>query len=89
MWHKWHVKRGYLKIHVAVDIKKKKIVSLEVTSEEVHDSKMLKKMVDNASKNNVVKRVLADGTYGSKTNFQCLHDNGIKAAIKVRKNSNS
>jgi hypothetical protein len=63
MGHKWHVKRGYLKIHVAVDIKKKKIVSLEVTSEEVHDSKMLKKMVDNASKNNVVKRVLADGTY--------------------------
>jgi DDE family transposase len=62
MRHKWHVKRGYLKIHVAVDIKKKKIVSLEVTSEEVHDSKMLKKMVDNASKNNVVKRVLADGT---------------------------
>ena len=57
MRHKWHVKRGYLKIHVAVDIKKKKIVSLEVTSEEVHDSKMLKKMVDNASKNNVVKRV--------------------------------
>jgi hypothetical protein len=43
---------------VAVDIKKKKIVSLEVTSEEVHDSKMLKKMVDKASKNNVVKRVL-------------------------------
>ena len=34
MRHKWHVKRGYLKIHVAVDIKKKKIVSLEVTSEE-------------------------------------------------------
>jgi hypothetical protein len=46
MRHKWHVKRGYLKIHVAVDIKKKKIVSLEVTSEEVHDSKMLKKMVE-------------------------------------------
>jgi hypothetical protein len=50
---------------------------------------MLKKMVDNASKNNVVKRVLADGTYDSKTNFQYLHDNGIEAAIKVRKNSNS
>jgi Transposase DDE domain len=72
---------------VAVDVKKKKIVSLEVTSEEVHDSKMLKKMVDNASKNNVVKRVLADGTYDSKINFQYLHDNSIEAAIKIRKNS--
>jgi hypothetical protein len=32
--HKWNVRKGYLKIHVAVDIKKKKIVSLDVTSEE-------------------------------------------------------
>src|SRR6185312_16295843 len=47
--HKWHVRKGYLKIHVAVDIKNKKIISLEVTSEEVHDGKMLSKLVDNAS----------------------------------------
>ena len=54
MRHKWQVRRGYLKIHVAVDIKNKKIVSLEVTSEEVHDGKMLKRLVDNASENNNV-----------------------------------
>jgi hypothetical protein len=84
---KWHIRRGYLKIHVAVDINKKKVVSLEVTSEEVHDSKVMKKMVDHASENNNVKRVLADGAYDSKSNFQYLYDNGIEAAIKVRKNS--
>ncbi len=43
MRHKWHVRKGYLKIHVSVDIKKKRILSLEVTNEEVHDGKMLKK----------------------------------------------
>jgi IS5 family transposase len=26
--HKWHIRKGYLKIHVAVDIKNKKIISL-------------------------------------------------------------
>ena len=31
--HKWKVKRGYLKIHIAVDIKRKRILSLQVTSE--------------------------------------------------------
>ena len=36
MHHKWHVRKGYLKIHIAVDIKKKRILSLEVTSEEVY-----------------------------------------------------
>src|SRR5919198_3156794 len=57
MRHKWHVRKGCLKIHVAVDIKRKRILSLEVTSEEVHDSKMLNELVDNASENNCVKRV--------------------------------
>jgi hypothetical protein len=53
MRHKWHVRKGYLKIHVAVDTKKKRILSLEVTSEEVHDDgMMLSKLMDNASENN-------------------------------------
>jgi hypothetical protein len=85
--HKWNVRKGYLKIHVAIDIKKKKIISLEVTSEEVHDGSRLKKLVSNASENNDVKRVIADGAYDSKENFRYLFDNGIEAAIKVRKNS--
>jgi hypothetical protein len=75
-----------LKIHVAVDIRKKKVVSLEVTSEEVYDSRMLKKMVKAASENNNVKRVLADdAAYDSKKNFRYLSNNNIEAAIKVRR----
>jgi len=77
--HKWHVRKGYLKIHVAVDIKNKKIISLEVTSEEVYDGKMLSKLVDNASssRGNHVKRVLADGMYDSNNNFRYLSKNHI------------
>jgi len=87
MRHKWHVRKGYLKIHVAVDIKKKRILSLEVTSEEVHDGKMLKKLVDNVSENNKTKRVLADGMYDSNNNFRYLSKNHIKPGIKTRRNS--
>jgi Transposase DDE domain len=83
------VKKGYLKIHhVAVDIKKKKIVSLDVTSEEVRDGTMLKKLVNDASENNDVKRVIADGAYDSNENFRYLFHNQIDAVVKVRKNSN-
>jgi IS5 family transposase len=85
--HKWNVRKGYLKIHVAIDIKKKRILSLEVTSEEVHDGKMLKKLVDNASENNFVKRVLADGMYDSNKNFRYLSNDHIKPGIKTRSNS--
>ncbi len=45
---KWGIHRkGYLKIHVAVDIKTKKILlSMEITGEHIHDSKMLSYLVD-------------------------------------------
>jgi transposase len=87
MRHKWHVRKGYLKIHVAVDIKGKRILSLGVTSEEVHDGKMLKKLVDSASENNRVKSILADGMYDSNKNFKYLSRNRIKLGIKTRSNS--
>jgi len=73
-------------MHVAVDIKEKRILSLEVTSEEVHDGRMLCKLVDNASENNNLKGVLADGMYHSNNNFRYLSKNHIKPGIKTRKN---
>src|SRR6476659_643302 len=38
MRDKWHIKnkKGYLKIHVAVNVKSKKILSMNVTDEHVH-----------------------------------------------------
>ena len=87
--HKWNVKRGYLKIHVAVDIKKRKIISLDVTSEQVHDGKVLSELIDDITikQNKIVNTVIADGSYDSNKNFQILSFKGIKPAIKVRKNS--
>jgi hypothetical protein len=42
MEEKWNVQRkGYLKIHVAVNVKTKEILALEVTNEKVHDGRML------------------------------------------------
>ena len=42
MRDKWNTrKKGYLKIHIAVDVKTKKILSIKVTDEHVHDSKAL------------------------------------------------
>ena len=87
--YKWKVKRGYLKIHIAVDIKKKRILSLEVTSEEVHDGKILPKLLDDITikQNKVVETAIMDGAYDSNNNFQFLSFKDIQPAIKVRKNS--
>ena len=87
--HKWNVKRGYLKIHVAVDIKRKRILSLNVTSEQVHDGKVLSELVDDITikQNKIVNTAIMDGSYDSNKNFQFLSFKGIGPAIKVRKNS--
>jgi IS5 family transposase len=85
--HKWHIRKGYLKIHVAVDIRKKKILSLETTSEEVHDGQVLKKLVDHTLEKNKVKRALGDGSYDNNRNFRYLSKNHIQAGIKTRRNS--
>jgi hypothetical protein len=85
--HVWKVKRGYLKIHFAVDIKTKQVVSMDVSSEKVHDGKRLKRLVNRARRNVRVKRVLGDGAYDSRANFNFLSNNHIKPVIRVRSNS--
>jgi len=83
----WRVKKGYLKIHFAVNIKTKQIVSMDVSSEKVHEGRLLKRLVKKASKNFRVRRVLADGAYDSKENFTFLSHSNIKPVIRVRSNS--
>jgi DDE family transposase len=60
---------------------------LEVTSEEVHDGKMLNNLIDNPSGNNNLKGIVADGMYDSNNNFRYLSKKHIKPGIKTRSNS--
>ena len=85
--HVWKVKKGYLKIHFAVDVKTGQVVSMDVSSEKVGDGRRLKRLVRRAQGSVRVRRVLADGAYDSKVNFNFLAGEGIKPVIRVRKGS--
>ncbi len=91
MRNKWNVKKkGYLKIHVAVNVKNKKILSIKVTDEHFHDSKALPGLVENIIKSDsmaAIGKLFADGAYDGNEIFRCLADNGILPCIKVRKNA--
>ena len=91
MKEKWNVrKKGYLKIHITVDLKSKKILSIKVTDEHIHDSKALPELVDDIIKLNSVTaigKVFADGAYDNNEIFRYLGENGILPCIKVRKNA--
>ena len=67
---KWNIRnrRGYLKIHIAVDIKSKEILSMEVTDEHIQDSKILPKLVEDVLRIygcSIIDKLLADGAYDS------------------------
>jgi hypothetical protein len=92
MQDKWNVKnkKGYLKIHVAVNIKTKEILALEVTDEKVHDSKLMKNLVEGVLNNNHninIKSFIGDGAYDSNENFKYLKEKKIRPIIKVKRNS--
>jgi hypothetical protein len=81
MRDKWHIKnkKGYLKIHIAVNVKTKKILSMKVTDEHVHDSKVLPELVNGAiklDKKITIGELFADGAYEGNDIFRCLGDNG-------------
>ncbi len=65
------------------------VLSLKVTSEQVHDGKILPELVDDIiiKQNKVVETAIIDGSYDSNNNFQFLSFKGIQPAIKVRKNA--
>jgi len=89
MRHKWKVRRGFLKIHIAVDVKRKEILALEVTKEKVPDGRRLKRLISEASKHVRITKAIGDGAYDTKTNFRYLANKEIDPAIKVRKNASS
>jgi uncharacterized protein with FMN-binding domain len=80
MKDKWDVrKKGYLKIHiVAVNVKTKKILSIKVTNEYVHDSKALPELVDEVIKSEgmtapaIGKLFADDGAYDGNNIFRYL-----------------
>ncbi len=91
MIDKWLLKKkGYLKIHIAINIKTKEILALEVTNDKVYDEKIMKQSIEQILENNSdikIKSTLGDGSYDSNDNFKYLQKKRIKPAIKVRNNS--
>ncbi len=81
------MKRGYLKIHLAVDVKSKQAVSMQVTEESVSDSSQTEPLLREAMSKNSIERAYGDGAYDSRANFNFLAANHIDPAIKVRKNA--
>ena len=87
MRQKWQKRRGFLKIHVAVDVKSKQITGVTITDDKSHDSKFFVSLVEQSKQSGNVTKVLADGAYDTKDCFSYLYHDNIIPGIKTRQNS--
>lgn len=84
---KWRVQRGFIKVHVAVDVKTKQILAIEVAKEDVGDGRMFGRLVRGSANVADLRRVIGDGAYDSKANFRLVSEMHVEPLIRVRKNA--
>ena len=85
---KWILeKKEFVKLHIAVDEKSKKVVSFRITKGDVHDSKKFCSLVKEAAQNYNINMVYADKAHDNRRSFNLLDDLNIEPAINIRKNA--
>ena len=78
------VKKRYVKLHIAVNIKTRQVVSNIITGDEVSDNTQLKKLIKEAERSGKVVKGLFDSGYDSKENYWFLKERNILGGIKPR-----
>jgi len=91
---KWKVRRGWVKVHLAVDEGGKQCVAVMVTDESVGDQNMFGPVVRMADRSvrvvgGRVVQVNADGIHDTRSNFDTLDGMGVTPGIKIRRNAST
>jgi hypothetical protein len=87
---KWIRKRKeFVKLHIAVDAKSKKIMSFRVTKGNLHDSKKLGPMIREVTKECGIDKVYGDKAHDNRKSFNLLDDLNIEPVISIRKNAST
>jgi hypothetical protein len=87
---KWiREKKEFVKLHIAVDEKSKKVVSFRITKGNVHDTKKFGPLVKESAKRHDVDKVYGDKAYDNRKNFNILDDMNAEPAISIRKNAST
>ena len=70
----WNDSQRLAKVHVAVDVESKKLLSIEVTEEDTSDSEMLRPLLKEID----VREGLMDGAYDTNDAFNLLAEKGVE-----------
>lgn len=80
--------KGWIKVHVAVNVETKEPVAMEITDERTADYTAVPSLIRQIESNGGrVRRVLADGAYYNTRTYNLLQEKGIDAGIRMRKDA--
>jgi hypothetical protein len=85
MRRKWKVYRGFLKLHVSVNVKNHEVLGVRVTDERAADSAQFSSLIKQSQKKGRIGKCLADGAYDTNACFGVLEREGIAPGIRLRK----
>ena len=85
-------RKGWVKLHVAMDLKTHQVVDIEITDEKVSDSQVGIELVKDSyralqEQGKRIVKVLADKGYDTYEMFERLKQMGIEPAIMIRNNA--
>ena len=89
---KWKVRKGWIKVHISVEVEEKHLLGIEVTDERVGDNKEFKNLMEQSKKTlngRRIKRTLADAAHDTRDSFNYVKREGIESGIKTRKNAST
>ena len=82
--------KEFVKLHIAVDEKSKKVVSFRITKGNVHDTTKFGPLIkESAKRHGIVDKVYGDKAYDDRKNFNILDDINAEPAISIRKNAST
>lgn len=82
-----HSRRQFVKLHVAIDVKTKQVVSADYTPGHHPDTRSFPTLVKKAKQKAKIERTLADSAYDDKRNYALLRRHGIKPGIRPKGNT--
>jgi hypothetical protein len=70
-------RQGWLKVHVAVDVESKRLLSMEVIEEDTSDSEVLRPLLEDI----IFMEGLMDGAYDTNDAFEFIESNGVECPL--------
>jgi hypothetical protein len=81
------LRKRYVKLHFAVNVETKEVVAMEVTTDDVHDSRVFPALLEDVERHRDVDGALGDGAFDSSRFYDACARRGVEAIVKPRSNS--